>query len=95
MITYGESIQWCVKHAAVFRFIERRDRGEFYAANMDIPGQYALEVVITIDGKVVAGHYPLDSSKEPSKAFALALLECVQWFAERGRQGMAAKASVN
>jgi hypothetical protein len=91
MITYGESIQWCVSHGAVFRFIERRTRGEFYAANMDIPGQHAIELAVTIDGKTVAGHYPLDASKEPSSAVALALIGCVQWFAEREQKAIAAK----
>jgi hypothetical protein len=87
MITYGESLAWCVKHAAVFRFISRRERGEFYAANMDIPGNLAMEMAITVAGKTIAAHYPLDASKEPSNAVAVALIGCVTWFAEREAQG--------
>lgn len=79
-MTYGESISWCIKHRAVMRFINRRERGEFYAANMNIPGEYALELAIDLYGKTVMGHMPLDSSKSPSDAVAVALIGCVTWF---------------
>lgn len=80
MITYGESVAWCVKNRAVFRFVHRHERGEFLAANDSIPGEYALELAVNILGKTVMGHYPLDSSKSPSDAVAVALIACVEWF---------------
>ncbi len=83
MMNYGDALQWCVKHNAVFRFVSRRTRGEFLAANMDIPGDKAIEMAVDINGKTVAGHYPLDSSKEPSAAIAVALIGCVEWFAKQ------------
>lgn len=86
MITYGESLGWCIKHNAVFRFINRRERGEFLAANDSIPGDFALEMAVDVLGKTVVGHYPLDSSKEPSKSVAEAMIGCVEWFEkDRGR----------
>lgn len=88
MISYGEALGWCVKHNAVFRIVNRRVRGEFLAANMDIPGDFALELAVDILGKTVVGHYPLDSTHEPSKAMALALIGCVQWFVEREGQAL-------
>lgn len=92
-MTYGESIAWCIKYHAVMRFVKRRVRGEFLAANMDIPGEYALEMVIDILGQPVIGHYPLDSSKSPSDAVAVALIGCVEWFQKN--QGRAIGAGVN
>ena len=92
-MTYGESLGWCIKHAAVFRFINRRERGEFLAANDSIPGEFALEMAVDILGKTVVGHYPLDSSKEPSKAVAEAMIGCVEWFEKN--QGRAIGAGVN
>lgn len=81
MINYGEALSWCESHGAVFRFVKRRARGEFYAANMDIPGEYSLELAVTgPSGKTVVGHYPLDSTKSPSDAVAVALIGCVEWF---------------
>lgn len=93
MITYGESLGFCVSHAAVFRFALRRERGEFLAANMDIPGEHALEMAVEILGKTQVAHYPLDSSKEPSKAVAEALIGCVEWFLKR--QGAMIAGGVN
>lgn len=92
-MTYGESIAWCVKHGAVFRFVDRKARGEFYAANMDTPGDFAIEMAVDILGKTVAGHMPLDSSKSPSDAVAVALIGCVEWFQKN--QGRAIGAGVN
>lgn len=92
-MTYGESIDFCERHQAVFRFVKRRARGEFLAANMDIPGEYALEMVIDILGQPVIGHYPLDSSKSPSDAVAVALIGCVEWFQKN--QGRAITTGVN
>lgn len=92
-MTYGESIDFCERHAAVFRFVKRRTRGEFLAANMEIPGEYALEMVVDILGQPVIGHYPLDSSKSPSDAVAVALIGCVEWFQKN--QGRAIGAGVN
>lgn len=80
MITYADALSWCIQHRAVFRFIERRERGEFLAANESIPGDFALELAVDVLGQTQVGHYPLDSSKEPSKAIALALINCVEWF---------------
>ena len=92
-MTYGESLGWCIKHNAVFRFINRRERGEFLAANDSIPGDFALEMAVDVLGKTVVGHYPLDSSKEPSKSVAEAMIGCVEWF-EKNR-GRAIGAGVN
>ena len=88
MITYGEALGFCVKYRAVFRFIERRERGEFLAANMSIPGDHALELAITLYGKVVAAHMPLDSSKSPSDAVAVALIGFVEWFMKQKHQSL-------
>lgn len=93
MINYSDALSWCVRHRAVFRFIERRERGEFYAANESIPGDYALELAVDVLGQTQVGHYPLDSSKEPSKAIALALINCVEWF--EGQIGKALVSNVN
>lgn len=94
-MTYGESLAWCLSHQAVFRFVRRRERGEFYAANMDIPGEYALELAITIRGRTVAGHMPLDSSKEPSRSVAEALIGCVEWFVKQDRQSLVVGGGLN
>lgn len=90
MITYGESLAWCESHGAVFRFVKRRVRGEFLAANMDIPGEYSLELAVDVAGKTVVGHYPLDSTKSPSDAVAVALIGCVEWFIKSERQVISA-----
>lgn len=82
-MTYGDALHYCESHGAVFRFVKRRERGEFLAANMDIPGEYALELAVDLHGKTQVGHYPLDSSKEPSKSVAEALIGCVEWFVKR------------
>ena len=92
-MNYGEALGWCEKSGAVFRFVKRRVRGEFLAANMDIPGEYALEMAVDILGKTHVGHYPLDSSKSPSDAVAVALIGCVEWFQKN--QGRAIGAGVN
>lgn len=92
-MTYGQVLGWAIKHNAVFRFINRRERGEFLAANDSIPGEFALEMAVDIFGKTVVGHYPLDSSKEPSKAVAEAMIGCVEWFEKN--KGRAITASVN
>lgn len=81
-MNYGDTLAWTIKHEALFRFVNRKIRGEFYAANLDIPGEFALEMAITVLGRTVAAHYPLDSSKEPSKAIAEAMIGCVEWFAK-------------
>lgn len=87
MINYGDALAWCESHNAVFRFVKRRARGEFYAANMDIPGEYSLELAVTgPSGKSIVGHYPLDSTKSPSDAVAVALIGCVEWFMKQERQ---------
>lgn len=86
MINYGDALAWCESHGAVFRFVKRRVRGEFYAANMDIPGDYSLECAVDVQGKTIVGHYPLDSSKSPSDAVAVALIGCVEWFMKQEKQ---------
>lgn len=87
MISYGDAIQWCVRNGAVFRFTKRDARPEFVFVNQDVPGEVALELAYTgEDGKTRAVHAPLDTSGEPSKVVALALISCVQFFAERQRE---------
>lgn len=86
MIKYGEALGWCVQNNAVFRFVHRHARGEFLAANDSIPGEHALELAVNIYGKTVMGHYPLDSSKAPSDAVAVALIACVEWFMKQKQQ---------
>lgn len=88
-MNYGDALSWCLKNAAVFRFVNRKVRGEFYAANLDIPGELALEMAIDVAGKTVAAHYPLDGTKEPSKAIAEAMIECVEWFAKNQSRAIA------
>lgn len=95
MITYGNALAWCVQHHAVFRFVNRRERGEFYAANMDITGQYALELAVTRYGKTVAGHMPLDASKSPADAVAVALIGCVEWFEKQRWERLVVGGGVN
>lgn len=90
MINYGDALAWCESHNAVFRFVKRRVRGEFLAANMDIPGEYSLELAVDVAGKTVVGHYPLDSTKSPSDAVAVALIGCVEWFAKQERRVLTA-----
>lgn len=82
-MNYGDALNWCVKHNAVFRFVNRNERPSFVAMNETISGDKALELAITLDGKTVAGHAPLDSSTEPSKAVARALITCVEYFVKR------------
>lgn len=94
-MTYGDALHYCESHGAVFRFVKRLERGEFLAANMDIPGEYALEMVVTIYRKNVVGHYPLDSSKEPSKSVAEALIGCVEWFVKREKQSLVVGSGLN
>ena len=95
MITYGDALAFCVQRNAVFRFVHRHARGEFLAANDSIPGNLALEMAITIQGKTVMGHMPLDASKEPSSAVALALTGCVEWFTKREGQALITGANGN
>lgn len=83
MISYGEAIDWCIRSGAVMRFAERKSRPEFIFLNKDVPGTKALELAVEIEGRTVAAHAPLDISIEPSKAVALALMECVQFFVEK------------
>lgn len=84
MINYGDAIQWCIRNGAVFRFTKRDSRPEFVYVNQDVPGTTALELAYTRgDGKTVAVHAPLDTSGEPSKVVALALISCVQFFMEK------------
>lgn len=92
-MNYGDVIKWCVQYGAVWRFVDRKTRGEFYAANMDIPGDFAIEVVVDVLGRPVIGYMPLDSSKSPSDAVAVALIGCVEWFQKT--QGRAIGAGVN
>jgi len=94
-MNYGTALQWCVQHRAVFRFINRRERGEFYAANLDIPGEFALELAIDLYGKTVAGHMPLDASKSPADAVAVALIGCVEWFEKQRGERLVVGAGVN
>lgn len=90
-MNYGDTLAWSIKHAAVFRFVDRKARGEFYAANLDIPGEFALEMAIKVAGRTVAAHYPLDGTKEPSQAIAEAMIGCVEWFIkQQGRALVAA-----
>lgn len=95
MMTYATALDWCIRHHAVFRFVRRRERGEFLAANMDIPGDLALELAVDVLGQTQVGHYPLDSSKEPSKAIALAIISCVEWFEKQIGKGLVTKGGVN
>jgi hypothetical protein len=82
-MNYGDAINWCVQHDAVFRFVQRNERQDFIALNQAIPGDKSLELCQTIAGKNYVAHVPLDSSTEPSKAVARALITAVQHFGER------------
>jgi hypothetical protein len=95
MMNYGDALGWCIRNEAVFRFIRRRDRAPFLYANESIPGDLALELAVTLNGKTYAGHYPLDSSKEPSAAVAVALIGCVEWFVNKQGQLAAIAGQVN
>lgn len=81
MISYGDAIKWCIQKQAVMRFVSQDSRPEFLVTNHR--GGVALELAIDIDGKTVAAHSPMDLTAEPSKAVALALIACVQYFVER------------
>lgn len=94
-MTYGESLGYCIRHDAAFRFINRRERGEFLAANMSIPGDYALEMAIGVHGQTVIGYMPLDSGKEPSRSVAEALIGCVEWFVKREQQSLVVGGGLN
>lgn len=83
MINYGDAINWCIQNSAVFRFTDRRERSEFIFTNESIPGDKALELAVTIEGKTYVAHSPLDSSAEPSKAVAVSLIVCVEHFLKR------------
>lgn len=84
MINYGDAIDWCIRNGAVFRFVNREARPDFVFVNQDTPGRVAIELAYTgEDGKTRAVHAPLDASGEPSKAVALALISCVQFFMEK------------
>lgn len=89
-MNYGDTLKWAIQNNAVFRFVNRKERGEFYAANMDIPGEFALEMAITVLDKTVAAHYPLDGTKEPSKAIAEAMIGCVEWFVKQQSRAIGA-----
>jgi len=82
-MNYGDAIAWCVKNSAVFRFVERTERQDFVMLNERVPGTLSLELAHTIDGQNYVVHVPLDSTTEPSKAIARALIAGVQHFAER------------
>lgn len=95
-MTYGDAIIWCVRHEAVFRFVERRSRSEFIATNESIPGDKSLELAVTVAGKTLVVHCPLDSSKERSGAVASALISSVKFFDEKLAQRTAmVQGSVN
>lgn len=81
MISYGDAIQWCIQKQAVIRFVNQDSRPEFIVTNHR--GGVALELAITMSGKTVAAHFPLDVGADPSKAVALAVINCVQYFVER------------
>jgi len=86
MISYGDAIDWCIKNNGVFRFINRSERPTFVIANEKIPGDKAMELAADIHGKACVIHAPLDSSTEPSKAVARALIACVDHFAKMQKQ---------
>jgi hypothetical protein len=89
MMNYGDAISWCIRHSAVFRFVPRSARQQFVAMNESTPGSVSIEVAYTReDGKVVAVHAPLDSSTEPSKAVARALIGCVEFLARERSAGV-------
>jgi hypothetical protein len=91
MIAYGDAIDWCIRNGAVWRFVKRDVRPEFVYVNRDTPGTIAIELAYTAeDGKPKAVHAPLDTSSEPSKAVALALICCVQFFMKREGQVLSA-----
>lgn len=81
MISYGDAIKWCIQKQAVMRFVNQDTRPEFVVNNHR--GGVALELAITIEDKTVAAHSPMDMTAEPSKAVAIALIACVQYFVER------------
>ena len=87
MISYGDAIEWCIRNGAVWRFCKREERPEFAFVNRDTPGTISIELAYTgEDGGTRAVHAPLDTSGEPSKAVALALICCVQFFVEKQGQ---------
>jgi hypothetical protein len=94
-MTYGESVSWCIRHSAVFRFVPRNARQQFVAMNESVSGDKSIEVAYTReDGRTVAVHAPLDSSTEPSKAVARALIGCVEFLAQQ-RSAVITGAGVN
>lgn len=79
-MNYGDALDWCVKHDTAFRFIRRDSRPDFAFMNESVPGDKALELALTINGRHYIAHAPLDSSKDPSNAIAAALIGCVEFF---------------
>lgn len=83
MISYGDAMAWCVREGAVIRFVKRGERPDFVDMNKDVPGTLAVEMAVDVDRRTVAVHRPLDSSAEPSKAVAKAIIECMMFLAEK------------
>ena len=86
MINYRDAIKWCIQNDAVFRFTERRARSEFIIMNEATPGDKSLELAVTVDGRTIAVHCPLDASKEPSSAVASSLTAGVEFFIAKFKQ---------
>jgi len=82
MNSYGDAIAWCIQNEAVMRFVNRDVRPEFYRELKS--GEIALELAVTIGGKVRVAHYPIDKSIEPGKSIGLAMMGCVKYFIEKG-----------
>ena len=80
MLTYSDAIAWCIKRKAVFRFVERGSRPDFVFINQQTPGTQSLELMYERDGRPVAVHVALDTSVEPSKSVAIALISAVTFF---------------
>lgn len=85
MLSYGDAISWSIRHEAVMRFVNRETRREAYL-DKSTEG-IALEMAITVEGRTVAAHMPLDYRDEPSKAVAKAVINCVEWFIQK-RSGL-------
>lgn len=79
MISYGDAIRWCIQNQAVMRFVN--SRSSLVQSNSD--SEVALELAIDLDGKTIVARCSLSHSSDPSKAAAVAVIGCVQYFVER------------
>jgi hypothetical protein len=81
MISYGDAIAWSIKNEAVMRFVNKRDRPDFISINGS--EGIALEMAVTIEGRTIVSHRPLEFSASPANAVARAVIECVEFFLAR------------